>query len=82
MPETTPVYFCEYHEERIQAASSSIAQKKKKTKKEWIRGFRVFCPAFLSVEGDMVKEKWRIYINTKSFPSPSAEREMTCANRM
>lgn len=56
--------------------------RKKKTKKEWLRGFRVFCSAFLSVEGDMGKEKWRIYTNTKSFSRPSAERAMACANRM
>lgn len=81
VPETTPVYFCEYHEGGIQAASSYTAQKEK-TKKEWLRGFRVFCSAFLSVEGDMGKEKWRIYTNTKSFSPPSAERAMACANRM
>lgn len=76
-----PIYFCEYHEGGIQAASSYTAQKEK-TKKEWLRGFRVFCSAFLSVEGDMGKEKWRIYTNTKSFSPPSAERAMACANRM
>lgn len=59
-----------------------LHKKKKKTKKEQLRSFRVFCSAFLSVEDDMVKDKWRIYANKKSFPSPSAKRAMASANRM
>lgn len=59
-----------------------LHKKKRKTKKEPLRRFRVFCSAFLSVEDDMVKDKWRIYANTKSFPPPSAKRAMACANRM
>lgn len=59
-----------------------LLHKKKKKTKEWLKGFRFFCFAFLSVDGDVVKDKWRIYTNTKSFPPPSAEKATACANRM
>lgn len=68
--------------ERFRQLLVLLYKKKKKTKKEWLRGFRLSCSSFLSVEGDMVKDKWRIYTNTQSFPTPSAERVMTCANKM
>lgn len=82
MPQKNVFIFVSTVKERFRLLLVLLHKKKKKTKKEWLRGFRLPCSSFLSVEGDIVKDKWRIYTNTKSFPTPSAERVMTCANKM
>lgn len=80
MQETTPVYFSEYHEGGIQAASSSTAQKattKHERAAKRLQGFQLCFPVL-----KVTWLGWRIYTNTKSFAPPSAERVMACANRM